>query len=316
MKKIIGMLGVLLVGVVTTGDARLLNRIVATVDGKPITEYQLEQFIEERIHVLPAQAQPSRKEALEAMITDRLVEREIEDQEIQVRDEDIDRYIQRILGENEITEAQLERAIAQQGLSLEDYRKRVRSEVQKMQLLNREIRSRVNVTPEEVKRQYESIKDEKYRKPAKVHLRQILLRLDPNASESVVETVMSRAAEVRRRIVEDDEPFAEVAKEVSEGPTASDGGDLGDTRPEQLLTKLQDTIENLDEGEVSEPVRTELGVHLVLLEKQLPVAYTPLEEVADGIREKLYSKALESRYERWLREDLWERHYVEIQLEE
>jgi peptidyl-prolyl cis-trans isomerase SurA len=294
--------------------AELVNRIVASIDGEPITLYELETY--ERKHLaalLAAGASPSRKDLLDALITDKLVEKEIAAKGIRVDEEDVDHYVARVREQNRLSEEQLREALAQQGLTWEKYREQVRAEIQKIQLLNREIRGKVNVTPQDVERYYEAHKSD-YARPARVHLRHIVLRLARDAPPEVEQAVRERLEAIRKRVVEGGEDFAAVAKEVSEDAAAQSGGDLGEVEPGKILPQFQEAVARLREGEVSSPIRTDAGLHLLRVEKRIAEGFVPLREVSDEIREKLYSKALDERYRRWLVEDLKKRHYVEIRL--
>ena len=305
---------IVLLALASAANAEVLNRIVASIDGEPITLHELEQYARQQRAALAAMGGfATQKELLQALVTEKLVAKEIQSRGVRVTDEDVDLYIEKIREQNRLSEEKLRRALEQQGLSWEAYREQVRGEIQKIQLLNREIRGKVNITDEDVARFYEANKKE-YELPATVHLRHIVLRLGRGAPEAVVEGVMERIRTIRERIVEDGEDFAEVAKEVSEDAAAKDGGDLGEVQPGRVLPEFETLLPELEEGEVSEPVRTDGGVHLVLLEKRHPARHVPLEEVSEGIREKLYGKALDERYKRWLLEDLQKRHYVETHL--
>ena len=297
----------------TVAGAEVLNRIVASIDGEPITLYELDQYVAKQKSNLATLAAPTQKEALQALITEKLVAKEITAQNIHVRDEDIDRYIERVRAQNRMSDDQFKTALQQQGMTFDQYRNQVKGEIEKIQLLNREIRGRVNITPEDVARTYEAHKED-YLVPARVHLRHIVLRLDPGAPDELVAAVTERALDLRKRIVKDGEEFAAVAKQTSEDAAAGEGGDLGEIEPGQVLPEFEKALKTLKEGEVSEPIRTQAGVHLLKLEKRVKQGYRPLSEVSDEIKDKLYSQALDERYRRFLLEDLQKHHYVEIQL--
>lgn len=302
-----------LVTTVGLAPAELLNRVVATVDGEPITLFELERFVQDRHGELTRAGIKTLKEALEGLITEKLLAKEIADQKVDVRDEDIDRYIQQIRGQNRLSEDQLAQALQQEGLTYDQYRAQVKKEIEKIQLLTREIRGRVNITPEEVERYYEAHKKEYY-VPARVRLRHIILLVQPNAPNEVAAATFARARELRKRIVDKKEDFHKLAKLYSEDAAAAQGGDLGEVQPDQVLPQFEAVLPTLAEGEVSQPIRTEVGVHLIKMEKRRPEGHRPLAEVSKEIKDKLYNEALEARYTRWLSEDLKKRHYVEIKL--
>ena len=292
--------------------AEVMNRIVASVDGDPITLYELNQYEEKQRALMPSLQIPSQNDALQALIMEKLLAKEIAAKGIHVRDEDIDRYVDHIKESNHLTDDQLKEALKQQGVDYAKYRDQVRQEIEKVQLLNREIRGKVNISPEDVQRYYEAHKKD-YERPARVKVRQIMLRLDPNAPDEIAQAVTQRIEGLRAQILKG-EDFTKVAKQYSEDPAAADGGDLGEVEPSKMLPEFETVLTKMKEGEVSEPVRTNMGVHLLKLEKRIAVGYQAESELAAEIKEKLYSEALDERYKRWLLEDIQKHHYVETKL--
>ena len=71
---------------------------------------------------------------------------------------------------------------------------------------------------------------------------------------------------------------------------------------------------SLKPGEVSQLITTADGFHILKIEKTSGETHRPLADVSDEIKEKLYKEAMESRYDRWLNQDLRSRHHVEILL--
>ena len=292
--------------------AEVVNRIVASVDGDPITLYELNQYEIKQQALLPNAQTPTEKDALQALITEKLLAKEIAARGIHVRDQDIDRYIEHIRQVNRLSEDQLKEALKQQGMEYEKYREQVRSEIEKVQLLNREIRGKVNVTPEDVHRYYDAHKKD-YERAGAVKVRQLMLKLDPDAPEEISKVILDRIRDIRAHAVKG-EDFAKLAKQYSEDATASDGGDLGEVQPSKLLSEFEEPLSKMKEGEVSEPIRTKMGVHLLKLEKQIAAGFQPESEVAAEIKEKLYNEALDERYKRWLLEDIQKHHYIETKL--
>src|ERR1041385_4111634 len=99
--------GVLALAVFSSPPVRAdaLDRVVASIDGEPVTLYELEQFeAKERAAPMPNGEVLSRQQLLQALITDRLVAKEIATKGIRVRDEDIDHYIDRIKDQNHLND--------------------------------------------------------------------------------------------------------------------------------------------------------------------------------------------------------------------
>jgi peptidyl-prolyl cis-trans isomerase SurA len=296
----------------TTLHAEVVNRIVASVDGEPITLYELNQYEAKQRTLMPNAELPGQREVLQGLITEKLLAKEIAAKGIQVRDEDIDRYIDHIKEANHVDDEQLKEVLKRQGLDYAKYRDQIRQEIEKVQLMNREIRAKVNVSPEDVQRYYEAHKTQ-YERPARVKVRQIMLRLAPSAPDEIVQAVMQRIEDLRAKVLKG-EDFAKVAKENSEGPAAADGGDLGEIEPSKILPEFEAALSKMKEGDVSEPIRTKMGLHLLKLEKRIAADFQAESELAADIKEKLYNDALEERYKRWLLEDIQKHHYIEIKL--
>jgi peptidyl-prolyl cis-trans isomerase SurA len=247
---------------------------------------------------------------LEALITKRIIDKEFNDQGLTIGEQDIDRYIDGIRQRNQISPEQLDLALQQQGVSVEQYRAQIRDEIQRAQLINREIRGKVNVTPEEVERYYQAHLDE-YATVEQIEVSHIVLKVPPDASAGEVEAVHERAEAIYGEL-KGGADFAETARRYSEDAAAESGGSLGEFKKGELLDTLEETAATLEPGQFSEPVRSRVGFHIVRLDARIGASHESLDALADGIKEKLYNAALEERYSRWLREDLRKRHHVEI----
>jgi parvulin-like peptidyl-prolyl isomerase len=303
---------VALLGVLAASPARatLVDKILATIDGEPVTTYQLKQYTERNLRTRQNGPVLDQSQMLDALITDKLIEKEASDKGIIVRDEDIDHYIEGIKERNHLNDEQLQQALAAQGLTKETYRAQVREDIQKAQLINREIRGKVNVTPEEVERYYKAHLSE-YSTPARIRVAHILFRLDPNATTAQVAATTAKAEEVRSRI-EKGADFAEMAKQYSDDPSGKNGGDLGWFKSGEMLDELEKAAEKLKVGEVSEPVHSSAGIHLLKLEAREGESHENLGELQDQIKQQLYNAALEDRFQKWLTEELRKRHHVEM----
>lgn len=290
--------------------AEVLNKIVATVDGEPVTLYQVKKFAQGSIRGRQLSGQLDQAGLLDALITDRLIQKEVSDKGIVVRDEDIDRYIGAIMERNKVDEEKLRVALAQQGMTLEAYRAQIREEIERDQLMTREIRGKVSVSPEEVQRYYDAHLSE-YSTPEKVQLAHIVFRLDQKAPADKVAAVTAKADDVYRRIKKGAN-FAEMAKENTEDSSGENGGDLGWFKKGEMLEPIEKAAAGLKVGQVSEPVRTKVGLHIIKVEARESAAHQKLDELGDQIKQQLYNAALEERFQRWLTEDLRKRHHVEM----
>ena len=287
--------------------AEVVNRIIATVDGEPITEHEVRRFREASGATGHAM---SEHDALEALITDKLLDKEVRDKGIEVKSEDIDRYVEQVKERNRIDDYRFEAALEAQGLSLSKYRDRIKSELEKSQLVNREIRGRVGVSPDDIERYYEANREE-FRAGERVTVRDILFRVEPLDSEVEIDRIRRKAEEVRQLALAGRD-FEQLAEQFSEGPGAERGGLLGTFARGELEGELGDVAFALPPGRPSEVIRTDGGFHVLRVDKREPPGYRSLDEVREQVREALYQKAVEERFQDWISKDLRERHSVEV----
>ncbi len=301
-------LALLLVSPVT-GLAVVINRILATVDGEPITVRDLERFMTANIRGRQLGA-ANQAAVLDAVIMDRIVTKEASAQGLVVRDQDVDRYIEAIKERNRITDEQLQQALQQQNISMDHYRQQIREEIQRQQLVSREIGGKVSVTPEDIQRYYETHREE-FTTAERMEVAHIVFILRPDATPDQVAATLARAEDVRRQIAGGAD-FAEMAARYTEDGSGPHGGNLGWFKAGELLEPLERVASQLKVGEVSQPVRTPVGVHLIKLLALEGESQESLDAHADEIKQRLYAEALDERYRKWVDEDLRKRHHVEM----
>ena len=299
--RVAAVIGVLLSGAVR---AEVTNRIVATIDGEPITAHELRQWEQEQGEGIPPD------QTLDALITQRLLEKEIKAQGITARDEDIDRYMKEVQARSGADEAGFNKALAERGMTQESYRAKVKSEIERAQLVNKEIRQRVNVSSAEIKRYYDAHLTD-YATSDKIKVRAIFLRVEnPDDADAVART--RAKSEELRDSVRKGKSFEDLAKEHSQGPGAAQGGELGTFSRGEMEGRLEEVAFALKEGEVSDPIQSGDAIALLYVEERIGGSHRPLDEVSPEIREALYNEALQHRFQDWLSRELRERHHVEV----
>lgn len=293
----------------------VVNRIVALVDGDPITLHEVSTFTASDPRLAEAARTGDQAGVLDLLITQRILAKEIQAQGITISDAEIDRYVASIRQRNNLSEEQLGAALAQQGLTMERYRAQIKEELERAQLINREIRGKVSVSPEEIER-YRKAQGEEDSDHAdeQVSISDIVLRIPPDASPAQVEAIEARADTIYAEL-ENGADFAEVAKKESEDGAAASGGKLGTFKKGEMREELEEAVADLEPGEYSRPIKSADAIHIVRLDERLGAGSEgpPLSDSArEEIKEKLYSQALEERYARWLKEDLRQKHSVEM----
>src|SRR5262249_7248083 len=132
--------------------------------------------------------------------------------------------------------------------------------LQKSQLVNKEIRGRVSVPPDEVERYYEANR-EQFRTGERVTVRDIFFRVEAIDSTAEVARIHGKAQEVRQMAIEG-RPFEALAKQFSEGPGADKGGMLGTYARGELDGEMEPVVFALSPGQLSDVVKTDRGFHI------------------------------------------------------
>ena len=182
----------------------------------------------------------------------------------------------------------------------------LREEIILQRIFDLEVRRRLVVSPKEI-RSYYTQSLEEFTTPTQYHLRQILLQ--PQANETSVD-VLGRAKELVAQL-KNNTNFAELAQQYSEGTESITGGDLGLMRKDELLGPLARALNRLKVGEVSRPVETELGIHILTLEEIIPGEPIPFEKVADSIENNLKQRKIQDIRGKWL-SGLKDKAYIDI----
>ncbi|HYG31875.1 MAG TPA: peptidylprolyl isomerase, partial [Methylophilaceae bacterium] len=143
------------------------------------------------------------------------------------------------------------------------------------------------------------------------HARHILVKLNEIVSE---EEAQHRLRTVRERLVNGGAEFAEMARQYSEDGTAANGGDLGWVNPGDTVPPFEKAMNELKPGEISEPVRSPFGFHLIQVLERRKQDMTK-EAARLKARQEIRSRKSEEAYQDWVRE-LRDRAYVELRLED
>ena len=145
--------------------------------------------------------------------------------------------------------------------------------------------AKVTVGEEDIQDYYES-NPEKSKNPKTVQARHILIKVAQNAKPEEVESARQRAEDVLK-LASEGQDFAALAQQYSEGPTKTKGGDLGTFRREAMVKPFADKAFSMKAGDISNPVRTRFGWHIIKVEKINPAKTLSLDEAREDIEKTL-----------------------------
>jgi peptidyl-prolyl cis-trans isomerase C len=181
--------------------------------------------------------------------------------------------------------AGLETALARLGATYDQLQASA-SETDLVQVfLTTQIEPQVTVTAADVSAFYDANPD-MFARPDMVRARHIMIRLTPTSTTEDKKNARARATAARQRVISG-EDFATVAREVSEGREASNGGDMGFFARDEMMPELTNIAFALDVVQISEIIETRFGFHILKVEEKRPASKMTLEEAEEPVRQLL-----------------------------
>jgi peptidyl-prolyl cis-trans isomerase C len=267
------------------------------VDGDKISKAQLDEAFDKAVQMTgikaadltPEQKLEGYRQILDELITEKLVNKAAAG--VTVPQADVDAQIAKIKAQFPSDE-DFSKQLTQVGQTPEQLSETIRKMLQQQRWLESQLAGKTEVTEEEAKKFYEENKTE-FTQPETVKASHILFRVNKEDSEDVVNQKLKAAqgAEARAKKGED---FTTLAKELSEEPGAKEsGGDLGFFPKDRMVPEFAEAAFNEKVGEVSNPVRTQFGWHVIKVTDKKPAGTLPYDEVKSQLMTYLKSKKQE-----------------------
>ena len=264
-----------------------------------------------------------RSQLVDSLVRDALIAAEIKKRAITFTEAELEAAFQaqfaEIMTQNDLTEAQADEILKQQDSSLAQFKQELRQQIAntlKQEQLMEQVTGQISVldnsllvfvsenklaymeslvavddpSDEQALTYYNEHQDEF----TEVRARHILIQLDENASALEVSAAEARIHDVKRRL-DEGEDFSQLATEVSEDPgSGANGGDLGYFGRGRMVEAFEEVAFSLPPGQVSDPVRTQFGLHLILVEDRRVL---PFEQVADQARAALVEGLMDEAFD-------------------
>ncbi len=179
----------------------------------------------------------------------------------------------------------LQKAAEEQGVSWEDFKASIRNRLITQQVIRDEVGRHVNISPSEVQKYYNDHVQE-FDRPEQVKLSEILIPTANPDDAAQVDAAKKNADDVEAKLKAGGD-FADLAKASSGGPTAAQGGDLGDFKRGQLAKVLEDQTFGLKPGEYTEPIRTKQGFVILKVTDHIPGGVQPLKDVEPQVEDEV-----------------------------
>lgn len=259
--------------------------VVARVGAQDITEEQLARVVYGYTQDLLRQGQKPPPD-FENTIFDLLIESELLYQaglkmEIPDLDQKVDEMYGRVLSRYPSEQA-LSEDLTRSNLKLQDMRDSLKKEVIVNYVLGEKVHDQITVTDEEVKKYYDEHQED-LREMERIRAHHILISLPKDATPEQKEEAREKALALKKRIAEG-EDFESLAKENSDDlVSARNGGDLGFFSKGQKVPAFEEASWSLEIGQVTDPVETRFGYHLIRVDEKKPAGVPPLAEIRSRI---------------------------------
>src|SRR5687768_10864105 len=248
--------------------AQLVDRIVAVVNKDVITLSELNAAVATVERQLRRQgtAAPPRavleRQMLERLIVDKAQLQRARETGIRIDELQLDRAVQRIAENNKLTLADFRRALERDGVPFDAWRQDLREQIMVSRLRERDVDEKVQVSDSEVDLFLEEMKANPAR--AEYNVSHILVRVPEQSSPERIEEARARALKARAEAASGVD-FAKVAATFSDAPDALEGGAIGWRAHQRLPELFAGALSRMKPGEVSEPLRSPAGFHVIKL---------------------------------------------------
>ena len=284
--------------------AHLADRIVAVINSEVImlSEIKAETAAEgKRLQEQYRGAELERRlKQVEYMALTRMIERKLQMQLAKSKGMDVT--------DEELTQAvrELQRQGEKVDVGNPDDKKGLKEQLTLMKVVDREVRSSVMVSETEMKRYYEQHRG-RFSLPEEYRLSQILIR--PRNGEEPAQ--IQAKAEAVYVALKQGADFADLTLRHSDGAEATRGGNLGFVRQGELLPPIERAVAALQPGEISEPVTTTEGIHILRLDEKKPSQFRPFAEVKTEMQGVVFQQKSEDIYQLWMA-NLKNKAYIEV----
>lgn len=297
-------LGLVLAAPAVSAEERPIEGIAAQVGNEIVLASEVLEFsapIEERMRRAGAPAgeiATLRRDALERLIESKLLSSVVERLELGADREEVDAAISAIAEDNGLTMEQLLSSVTSHGLTVEEYRNKIRGEIERSKVVNAMVRSRVQIEAEEVQALYDERFGNQRGGGEEVYVRHLLVVPDGRSAKSPrAACEVARAA--RSEIESGQSDFASVAQRVSD-MNPERGGDLGWLHRSDLAEWMAGPIDSLKPGEVSEVISMPFGCNLLELVDRREFQPVTFEQAESQLRNYLFQQKTEVEYTKWL----------------
>ncbi len=295
----------LLITFVSPGQAVVIDRIVAVINGQITTLSELQE-LEYSLRTEGKEKLDKDNPELTSTLLDELIDKKLQLQlaakkKIGVSEQQLHEALADIKRQNNLTtDAEFEQALAQQGISLENFTRQLKENIQITILVRREVMSQIEISEEEVKNYYQEHKAY-FSYLDELRAQHILLYLAPEAAPEQIRLKKELADEVWKKL-QAGADFVQMAKQYSDDTAAEKGGDLGYFRKGEMIPVLEEAALDLEVGGISPILRSNFGFHIIKLTEHRKYNPDNSPRLREEVEEAIYHQKSEGKLKKWLKQ--------------
>ena len=295
--------------------AEVVDKVVAVVNEEPVMLFEVDRLMAANLEdIKKAESGKDKNEkftnyrsmALDRLIGDKLLDQQMAQMKMAVTDEDVKKAAGNIMQRNSLTQEALTKQLASKGMTYEQYLVDLKSQLRKVKFVGQVIAPRVKVTDADLDEFFAAHSDQ-FGRFQSVQMAQIILPLSPGANDSDLAQVQARAQEVVQKAKKGDN-FEELGKKFSASPGTAVPSIY---QVSQLAPAIAEVLSELKPGDVSQPVRTELGLHVVKLFERKTLAGDEYQAVREQLREKVFQEKVQEELDKYVNE-LKGKSYIQV----
>jgi peptidyl-prolyl cis-trans isomerase SurA len=289
-------------------NAEVIDRVIAIINDDIITLKDFEAYIkvEKRTKFTSIDEyfrNQQMKEKLEMYVEGILIKQQAKKLGIAATDQEVNNFIEGIKKQNLITDAELREQLRKDNVTYAQFTEGIRLNILRTRLLMRVVSTEINITENSLKSYYDShqdvFRDQEY------HLQQIFI--------SGQHRDIKERAEKAYKDLTAGKPFGDVARGISDDPSAKQGGDIGFVKRSDLLPTLRDSLNSLAPGSFTAVIPTPYGLHILKLIEIKKVEVLPYEAVKNAINERMVMEESNKRYRAYM-DKLKKTSYIEVKI--
>ncbi len=304
------------------GKKEHLERVVAVVNDSIILQSELDARLVPVVQEAQQIADPAERrrrmaklasQVLDEMVNEELIVQAAEAAKIEVDSSEVQAALDEIKQQNNLDDAGLQQALAQQGYTLQGYKADLRRQLLRLRAVNQLVAPKVQVTDEDIHARYDQLQRRSEAVSA-VQLSHILIKLPEHPTEQQLTEAKEKAAKAMDR-VKNGEAFAAVAKDVSEDPsTSANGGELGWFQRGSINPDWEQIVFSMNKGDMRGPVTGPQGLHVFYVTDIKQSELKPFDQMKDQLQRELRRRELDKQTQTWT-EELRKKAYIDIKLQ-